>query len=185
MNAAKETITITVAHGDQALTPSPRRDPLTSNTVMKFLKNDVPKSMYFGSAIFVKANGIKHRTSPVVGLRLCECKNMEILTNDCTISGKDPKGYSRQACEEDFRSEGPDSRQEEESKEEGELCHLYLHGPPPNAPGHGITSKGMSIMNFSVNIFERIAAESSRLTQHNRYSTTSSIEIQAVVRLLV
>ena len=44
-------------------------------------------------------------------------------------------------------------------------------------PDTGISSKAMSIMNSFVNdIFERIAAESSRLTNHNGRSTISSRE---------
>ncbi len=50
----------------------------------------------------------------------------------------------------------------------------------------GISSKAMSIMNSFVNdIFERIANESSRLSNHNGRSTISSREIQTSVRLLL
>ncbi|GBM28120.1 Histone H2B [Araneus ventricosus] len=53
-------------------------------------------------------------------------------------------------------------------------------------PDTGISSKAMSIMNSFVNdIFERIAAESSRLAQYNKRSTISSREIQTAVRLLL
>jgi histone H3/H4 len=53
-------------------------------------------------------------------------------------------------------------------------------------PDTGISSKAMSIMNSFVNdIFERIAAEASRLTNHNGRSTISSREIQTSVRLLL
>ena len=44
----------------------------------------------------------------------------------------------------------------------------------------------MSIMNSFVNdIFERIAAEASRLAHYNRRSTITSREIQTAVRLLL
>ncbi|CAF0882818.1 unnamed protein product [Didymodactylos carnosus] len=50
----------------------------------------------------------------------------------------------------------------------------------------GISSKAMSIMNSFVNdIFERIAAEASRLAQYNKRSTITSREIQTAVRLLL
>ncbi|XP_065082474.1 histone H2B-like [Ochlerotatus camptorhynchus] len=50
----------------------------------------------------------------------------------------------------------------------------------------GVSSKAMSIMNSFVNdIFERIAAESSRLAQYNKRSTITSREIQTAVRLLL
>ncbi|KAL5102613.1 Histone H2B 7 [Taenia crassiceps] len=52
-------------------------------------------------------------------------------------------------------------------------------------PDTGISSKAMSIMNSFVNdIFERIAAESSRLAHYNK-STITSREIQTAVRLLL
>merc|ERR1712223_1699403 len=50
----------------------------------------------------------------------------------------------------------------------------------------GVSSKAMSIMNSFVNdIFERIAAEASRLAHYNKRSTISSREIQTAVRLLL
>ena len=53
-------------------------------------------------------------------------------------------------------------------------------------PDTGISSKAMSIMNSFVNdIFERIAAEASRLAHYNKRSTVSSREIQTAVRLLL
>ena len=53
-------------------------------------------------------------------------------------------------------------------------------------PDTGISSKAMSIMNSFVNdIFERIAAEASRLAHYNRRSTITSREIQTAVRLLL
>ena len=53
-------------------------------------------------------------------------------------------------------------------------------------PETGISSKAMSIMNSFVNdIFERIAAESSRLAHYNKKHTITSREIQTAVRLLL
>merc|ERR1711973_346087 len=53
-------------------------------------------------------------------------------------------------------------------------------------PDTGVSSKAMSIMNSFVNdLFERIAAESSRLTHYNKRSTITSREIQTAVRLLL
>lgn len=50
----------------------------------------------------------------------------------------------------------------------------------------GISSKAMSIMNTFVNdMFERIAAEASRLAHYNKRSTITSREIQTAVRLLL
>ena len=53
-------------------------------------------------------------------------------------------------------------------------------------PDTGVSSKAMSIMNSFVNdLFERIAAEASRLAHYNKRSTISSREIQTAVRLLL
>ena len=53
-------------------------------------------------------------------------------------------------------------------------------------PDTGISSKAMSIMNsFVSDIFERIAAEASRLAHYNKKSTITSREIQTAVRLLL
>nr|CAP53864.1 histone H2B [Xenoturbella bocki]CAP53872.1 histone H2B [Xenoturbella bocki]CAP53882.1 histone H2B [Xenoturbella bocki] len=53
-------------------------------------------------------------------------------------------------------------------------------------PDTGVSSKAMSIMNSFVNdIFERIAAEASRLAHYNKKSTITSREIQTAVRLLL
>ncbi|KZC12869.1 PREDICTED: histone H2B-like [Dufourea novaeangliae] len=53
-------------------------------------------------------------------------------------------------------------------------------------PDTGISSRAMSIMNSFVNdIFERIAAEASRLSHYNKRSTITSREVQTAVRLLL
>merc|ERR1712110_440868 len=53
-------------------------------------------------------------------------------------------------------------------------------------PDTGVSSKAMSIMNSFVNdIFERIAAEASKLAHYNKRSTITSREIQTAVRLLL
>ena len=53
-------------------------------------------------------------------------------------------------------------------------------------PDTGISSKSMSIMNSFVNdIFQRIAAEASKLAHYNKRSTITSREIQTAVRLLL
>ena len=50
-------------------------------------------------------------------------------------------------------------------------------------PDTGVSSKAMSIMNSFVNdLFERIAAEASKLAHYNKRSTITSREIQTAVR---
>ncbi|XP_076245554.1 histone H2B-like [Calliopsis andreniformis] len=53
-------------------------------------------------------------------------------------------------------------------------------------PDTGVSSRAMSIMNsFVSDIFERIAAEASRLSHYNKRSTITSREVQTAVRLLL
>merc|ERR1712098_417898 len=53
-------------------------------------------------------------------------------------------------------------------------------------PDTGVSSKAMSIVNSFVNdLFERIAAEASKLAHYNKRSTITSREIQTAVRLLL
>merc|ERR1712055_1017963 len=53
-------------------------------------------------------------------------------------------------------------------------------------PDTGVSSKAMSIMSSFVNdLFERIAAEASKLAHYNKRSTITSREIQTAVRLLL
>ena len=53
-------------------------------------------------------------------------------------------------------------------------------------PDTGITKKSMSIMNsFCNDLFERIAAEASRLAKYNKRHTITSREIHTAVRLLL
>lgn len=53
-------------------------------------------------------------------------------------------------------------------------------------PNKGISTRAMLIMNsFIIDVFERLAAEASRLVQFNKRSTITSREIQTAVRLLL
>ncbi|GKA91594.1 histone H2B.3-like protein, partial [Tanacetum coccineum] len=53
-------------------------------------------------------------------------------------------------------------------------------------PDIGISSKAMGIMNSFINdIFEKLAAESSKLVRYNKKNTLSSREIQTAVRLVL
>ncbi|KAL5102786.1 Histone H2B [Taenia crassiceps] len=79
------------------------------------------------------------------------------------------------------------AKKEEEEEEEEESYAIYIYKVLRQVhPDTGISSKAMSIMNSFVNdIFERIAAESSRLAHYNKKSTITSREIQTAVRLLL
>ncbi|KAJ8378626.1 hypothetical protein AAFF_G00238380 [Aldrovandia affinis] len=53
-------------------------------------------------------------------------------------------------------------------------------------PDTSISAKSMKIMNcFVIDLFERIAGESSRLVHYNKRSTITSREIQTAVRLVL
>ena len=53
-------------------------------------------------------------------------------------------------------------------------------------PGIGVHPKAMSVLNSMTNdLFERIAAEASRLAQRNKKSTITSREIETAVKLLL
>lgn len=73
------------------------------------------------------------------------------------------------------------------SKKRKESYAIYIYKVLKQVhPDTGVSSKAMSIMNSFVNdIFERIAAESSRLAHYNKRSTITSREIQTAVRLLL
>ena len=73
------------------------------------------------------------------------------------------------------------------TKKRRESYSIYIYKVMKQVhPDTGISSKAMSIMNSFVNdIFERIAAEASRLAHYNRRSTITSREIQTAVRLLL
>ncbi|GFY75333.1 histone H2B [Trichonephila inaurata madagascariensis] len=77
--------------------------------------------------------------------------------------------------------------EKEEKKRRKESFAIYIYKVLKQVhPDTGISSKAMSIMNSFVNdIFERIAAESSRLAHYNKRSTITSREIQTAVRLLL
>merc|ERR1711936_43382 len=73
------------------------------------------------------------------------------------------------------------------SKKRKESYAIYIYKVSKQVhPDTGVSSKAMSIMNSFVNdLFERIAAEASRLAHYNKRSTITSREIQTAVRLLL
>ena len=84
-------------------------------------------------------------------------------------------------------SDGEKKRGRSGKKKRKESYAIYIYKVLKQVhPDTGISSKAMSIMNSFVNdIFERIAAEASRLAHYNKRSTITSREIQTAVRLLL
>ncbi len=80
-----------------------------------------------------------------------------------------------------------DGDKKKKRKKRRESYSIYIYKVLKQVhPDTGVSSKAMSIMNsFVKDIFERIAAESSRLAQYNKRSTITSREIQTAVRLLL
>ncbi|CAB3222378.1 unnamed protein product [Arctia plantaginis] len=78
-------------------------------------------------------------------------------------------------------------RQEKKKHKRKESYAIYIYKVLKQVhPDTGISSKAMSIMNSFVNdIFERIAAEASRLAHYNKRSTITSREVQTSVMLLL
>ena len=72
-------------------------------------------------------------------------------------------------------------------KKRHESFNIYIYKVLKQVhPDTGTSSKAMSIMNSFVNdVFERIAAEASRLAHINKKSTISSREIQSACRLIL
>jgi len=82
-------------------------------------------------------------------------------------------------------SKGDKKANRKKSRKESYAIYIYKVLKQVH-PDTGVSSKAMSIMNSFVNdIFERIAAEASRLAHYNKRSTITSREIQTAVRLLL
>ena len=78
-----------------------------------------------------------------------------------------------------------DKKKKKQKRKESYAIYIYKVLKQVH-PDTGISSKAMSIMNSFVNdLFERIAAEASRLAHYNERSTITSREIQTSVRLLL
>ena len=78
-----------------------------------------------------------------------------------------------------------DKKKKKQRRKESYVIYIYKVLKQVH-PDTGISSKAMSIMNSFVNdLFERIAAEASRLAHYNKRSTITSREIQTAVRLLL
>lgn len=98
-----------------------------------------------------------------------------------------PKAASKGAKKAASKAKAARSGEKKRKKRRRESYAIYIYKVLKQVhPDTGISSKAMSIMNSFVNdIFERIAAEASRLAHYNRRSTITSREIQTAVRLLL
>ncbi|KAI3989379.1 hypothetical protein MKX01_001548 [Papaver californicum] len=78
-------------------------------------------------------------------------------------------------------------KKKKKSKKSVETYKIYIFKVLKQVhPDIGISSKAMGIMNSFINdIFEKLAAESSRLARYNKKPTITSREIQTAVRLVL
>lgn len=78
-------------------------------------------------------------------------------------------------------------KKKKKSKKSGESYKSYIYKVLKQChPDIGISGKAMSIMNsFIVDMFEKIAQESSRLAKYSKKHTITSREIQSAVRLVL
>ncbi|CAN1143791.1 Histone H2B [Linum perenne] len=81
----------------------------------------------------------------------------------------------------------PKDKKKKRSKKSVETYKIYIFKVLKQVhPDIGISSKAMGIMNSFINdIFEKLAAESSRLARYNKKPTITSREIQTAVRLVL
>ena len=98
-----------------------------------------------------------------------------------------PKAASKGAKKAASKAKAQRTGDKKKRRRRRESYSIYIYKVLKQVPPDtGISSKAMSIMNSFVNdIFERIAAEASRLSHYNKRSTITSREIQTAVRLLL
>ena len=98
-----------------------------------------------------------------------------------------PKAASKGSKKAASKAKAQRSSDKKRRRRRRESYSIYIYKVLKQVhPDTGVSSKAMSIMNSFVNdIFERIAAEASRLAHYNRRSTITSREIQTSVRLLL
>ena len=98
-----------------------------------------------------------------------------------------PKAASKGSKKAASKAKAQRSTDKKKRRRRRESYSIYIYKVLKQVhPDTGVSSKAMSIMNSFVNdIFERIAAEASRLAHYNRRSTITSREIQTSVRLLL
>jgi histone H2B len=100
-------------------------------------------------------------------------------------SGKSIKKTAAAASDPEKKSKGRPKGGRSKKRKESYAIYIYKVLKQVH-PDTGVSSKAMSIMNSFVNdLFERIAAEASRLAHYNKRSTITSREIQTAVRLLL
>ncbi|CAD5184083.1 histone H2B.4 [Musa acuminata AAA Group] len=99
---------------------------------------------------------------------------------------KKPKAEKRLPSKDGAVAAG-DKKKKKKAKKGTETYKIYIFKVLKQVhPDIGISSKAMSIMNSFINdIFEKLAAEASRLARYNKKPTITSREVQTSVRLVL
>ncbi|KAL5703241.1 hypothetical protein ACHQM5_028356 [Ranunculus cassubicifolius] len=102
------------------------------------------------------------------------------------VAEKKPKAGKKLPTTKEAGSTAGDKKKKR-SKKNVETYKIYIFKVLKQVhPDIGISSKAMGIMNSFINdIFEKLAAESSRLARYNKKPTITSREIQTAVRLVL
>merc|ERR1711931_35083 len=109
--------------------------------------------------------------------------NSSILIMPPKTSGKGAKKAATPA--KNITKSDASSKKKKSKRKESYAIYIYKVLKQVH-PDTGVSSKAMSIMNSFVNdLFDRIAAEASKLAHYNKRSTITSREIQTAVRLLL
>ncbi|KAJ4425546.1 hypothetical protein ANN_27741 [Periplaneta americana] len=147
----------------------------------------------------VSPSSASSSASPVAGLRPAEtCRHKAAAGSRCSsslvvswrllpTSTMPPKASGKAAKKAGKAQKNISKGDKKKKRKRKESYAIYIYKVLKQVhPDTGISSKAMSIMNSFVNdIFERIAAEASRLAHYNKRSTITSREIQTAVRLLL
>ena len=129
----------------------------------------------------------KHRPLTRPHKREAEAVNSTLVLKSHSTNVMPPKPSAKGAKKAAKSQKAGRTGDKKRRKSRKESYSVYIYRVLKQVhPDTGVSSKAMSIMNSFVNdVFERIAAEASRLAHYNKRSTISSREIQTAVRLIL
>ena len=135
----------------------------------------------FALLISIRVTGIKAMVS------VARVSQLYLVSGDLRIANMPPKTSGKAAKKAGKAQKSISKGDKKKKRRRKESYSIYIYKVLKQVhPDTGVSSKAMSIMNSFVNdIFERIAAEASRLAHYNKRSTITSREIQTAVRLLL
>jgi len=125
---------------------------------------------------------------PHLHINLNKYKRLETprISSHCNIVNMPPK-VSSKGAKKAGKAKAARTGDKKKKRKRKESYGIYIYKVLKQVhPDTGVSSKAMSIMNSFVNdVFERIAAEASRLAHYNKRSTITSREVQTAVRLIL